>query len=57
VTGHGRLEDEEQDGEADEDQAGHVERQAAEADERQDQGDRAEVPVTKFGLWSSKRSP
>ena len=42
VAGHGQLEDEQQDGQTDEDQAGHVERQAAEADEREDQRDRAE---------------
>ena len=38
----GRLEDEQQDGKADEDEAGHVERQAPEPDEREDQRDRAE---------------
>ena len=51
------LEHEQHDREPDQQQAADVERQAAEADEREDDRDRAQMPVTKFGFWSSNSRP
>jgi hypothetical protein len=57
VAGHGELEHEQHDRQADQQHARDVERQAAEADEREDQRDRAEDPGDEVGALQLEDQP
>ena len=57
MAGHGEFEHEQDDRQADEQQAGDVERQAAEADEREDQRDPAQDPGDEVGALELEEQP
>ena len=57
VARHGQLQDEEHDGQAHEQQAGDVERQAAEADEREDEREGAQDAGHQVGVLELEEEP